>query len=608
LYRNIIPFLNNNISHKGWKLSFFVLLVFMGTSCTSTRWTVKQKNAVDPDDNTLISSTNFLQQAGSITPENPVLKLDLYHINTYEYAEKVLAERFIQQYRPRWGFMAFGLLGAGLSLYAANTTKLIAGQSQTQSTALNATGGILTLSSILNMKPVGEPQKTGEERFLRKTGEKMVIDTVRAEPDKDSKLNITIRYKDRLLMSESPRSFQDSSLSINLARELKPDQIDTQNPDSLHVQVAFGEQDYSYSVPVTSLLIRYVKVTTPVTELRNAPEKVESNILTDLARDSQLRLVERVDDEWYKVMYGLSQTYISQNDAEVIWRTDEFNQEETIVTIPNVPFGNIDVENNIPILADLKRRGAGLIIANENYQNPYDVRKYGLRDARLMHTYWTDAFGIASRNIFQMKDVESKNNIDYTLGRLSAYLKQDTTRLFVYLSGYGVIRKENNEYQYYLVPVDSSAKQNPSQWIDLKKILSRIGSMKTQYTVVAADIDFIQKGSNVDLSGEDARNALLLNTLSRLLTAQNPESVMMFPSHLGQQSLIYRQGTSTDKKHHIFPYYLARALQLRKTDLQSIENYLERNVTFMARRLHDQPQDPQIFGNTHIQLITLDQE
>lgn len=603
MYRNIIPILSINKSQKGWSLSFFVLLVLMVSSCTSTRWTVKQKNAIDPDDNTLISSANYLKKAGSITPENPVLKLDLYHINTYEYAEKVLAERFIQQYRPRWGFMAFGLLGAGLSLYAANNTKLISGQSQTQSIALNATGGILTLSSILNMKPVGEPQKTGEERFLRRTGEHTVIDTVRAEPEKDAKLNITIQYKDRLLMSESPRSFHDSSLSINLARELNPDQIDTKNPDSLHVEVAFGDQDYSYSVPVTSLLIRYVKVTTPVTELRNAPEKEESNILTDLARNSQLRLVERLDDEWYKVMYGLSQTYIAQNDAEVIWRTDEFNQEETIVTIPNVPFGNIDVENNIPILADLKQRGAGLIIANENYENPYKVRKYGLRDARLIHTYWTDSFGIASRNIFQMKDVESKNNIDYTMGRLSAYLKQDTTRLFVYLSGYGVIRKEKEEYQFYMVPVDSSAKQNPSQWIDLKKILSRIGSMKTRYTVVAADIDFVEKGSNVERSGDDVRNSLLLNSLSRSLTAQNPQSAIIFPSHLGQPSLIYRQGTTTDKKHHIFPYYLARALQLRKTDMQSIKNYLERNVTFMARRLHDQPQDPQIFGNTHIQLI-----
>jgi len=78
---------------------------------------------------------------------------------------------------------------------------------------------------------------------------------------------------------------------------------------------------------------------------------------------------------------------------------------------------------------------------------------------------------------------------------------------------------------------------------------------------------------------------------------------VIFGAQVNQHSELYVTDAGEDKKHHIFPYFFAKALQERRTEMGSIFQYLQRNIPYTSRRLHDRSQDPQIFGNTSQELI-----
>jgi hypothetical protein len=118
----------------------FLILASVLFSCTNARWIVKDKNAIDQSEYKILNEQYFLQISGEITPENPILNLDLLSRNEYRFNQRVLAQRNIQDYRLRPGFLALGLSSAALAFYAANSTALNTNRSATQTWTLNAVG------------------------------------------------------------------------------------------------------------------------------------------------------------------------------------------------------------------------------------------------------------------------------------------------------------------------------------------------------------------------------------------------------------------------------------------------------------------------------------
>lgn len=576
-----------------------MLAALLLASCTTTRWSIKDRAAIDTADYTVLSSNRILKQVGNVSPDHPVFELQLLDRNEYRYAEKVLAERNIQKYRPRWGFMTLGLLGAGLSFYAANTTRLVEGQSRTQSVALNATGAILTGISFLNMKPVGDPRPTGEERYLRKTGTRIKVDTVQVQSPETEYATISVSYRDSVLIPEQRQPFEQGKLGLNLAGEIDPSIFPGQAPDSLWVRVKYKDTSRNYGIPVSSVFLPYVRVEQAVTELRNEPEVNESNVLTDLAQGSQLQLVERIDGTWYKVLYGLSPTYISQTDGAVVWKSSDFQQEQSIVTIPNIPFGNIDVESNIPILSDPREGAAALIVTNQEYDRAIERRKYANRDGRLIRTYLTDALGYPEKQVRELRDIRSVTKVSDELRELGRTAGRDSSEVFVFISGHGLVRTEGEGTRFYLRPVGQSPSAATDSLVDLNAFMKRLSETGAHRITVLLDMDF----SRADTAGNgESGMASLFNTLGSILEKPGRQMALFVSNRLNQDSGVFSDGMDTDKRHRIFPYFFAKALQERHTVTGEIVRYLNRNVTYTSRRLHDRPQDPLYIGSYGIDL------
>lgn len=581
-----------------FNISLFVSLLAILSSCTSARWTVKEKNAVDKNEYRILQQEEFLMPAAEVTPENPTLKLDLFSKTKYEYKQRVLMQRNIQKYHLQPGAVALGVGGAAAAFYLANFSSVNGVNTNTKKWTLNAAGALFLASGFMNMKPVGGLRPTGEEKYLRNTGVTTDVDTVKIENNDRIAASVSVRHNGELVFNENQRSFA-GSLEITLGNKLEELQLTGPDPGSISISVDFNDSTYVYEYPVSQILQPYAQVTSRLTELRNSPEKNTDNILADLAKGSRLQVKSYSDKKWFNVLYGISENYIKKQDARLIWRTADFVQEEQVVTVPRVPFGNIDVESNIPILRGPTPNAIALIITNENYSTvKLEQRRYTHRDGRLIKTYLQNGLGYSKENIFELHDVRKPAEINKALSSIRSAVN-DSTKLFVYLGGYGQVQRKGEEVALALLGVSGDG-ESPST-VGLPQLFEKIAALASAQTLVLTDIDFSSKDNGNRFTPNEEIQIIENNTAP---LRSIPNTTILMGSRLNNPSNLYVSPGGEDKKHHIFPYFFAKALQQRKTSLSAIYQYMERNVSYTARRLFDRPQDPLLLGNSSFDLIS----
>ncbi len=564
------------------QLFVLISMVLILAGCSSTRWVVESQDQVDRNDFKLLDSELFLERVNGISPDNPILRFRLKSANTYEYAQRIKTDRYIQSYRPRLGYTLFGLSAAGLATYTALSDDIIKDPTSGQKIALYGSAALLSGVSFLNMKPVGEPTPTGESRLLRKTGTVVETDTLNAVAQNAGQLVYSVYFQDRELIEPTPRSFVDNEIVFNLVEELNPEYFPEEDSAVFTFNMAFEDSSYSYDIPVSSVFEQFVVVNSNLTALRNQPEQDPSNVLTDLASGSQLQLVSR-EGEWYKVLYGISENWVSANDVYTIWRPSQFAEELSVITVPNVPFGSVDVERDIPTaVLDMSNRWA-LIIANESYSGDLSEKNYAQRDGQLIFEYADKALGVPEEQILRYNNISDRQAFTNAFNRLSvAVANSDSTDLFVYLSGYAELN--DSTQTVYLYGTDGSGDGNR---INLNDFFRGLASLPLNSVSVVSDLIFL-----------NPQSSSALQTLAAILTDQTGEGVIVFSSQTDQESYIYSQNSGAQKRHSIFTYFLADGIKKGNLDWTSLINYMERNISFTSRSIFNRPQDILFFGNT----------
>jgi len=367
--------------------------------------------------------------------------------------------------------------------------------------------------------------------------------------------------------------------------------------ERVRVEVSYADSTYNFEYPLNQVLQPFARITSPVAELRSKPDQNTSNILAELIQGSQLQILDYVESDWYKILYGISENYISRDDAELVWRNSDFSRESEVVAVPIVPFGNVDVESNIPILTGVNPNAMALVVSNENYSGPYENRSHAHRDGRLIKTYMENALGVRASSIYEIKDISNSQNLGKTLSAMSSEAN-DSTHVFVYLNGYGTVNKKGDDFNLGLKTTASD-----SSTVELAQLFNNISALTDDKLILLADIEFSAMNEETAISETVIDLEQPLRRISQNITATNPNATVIFGAQVNQHSELYVTDAGEDKKHHIFPYFFAKALQERRTEMGSIFQYLQRNIPYTSRRLHDRSQDPQIFGNTSQELI-----
>lgn len=568
-------------------ISFYLLFLIFLASCTSGRWVVKDEEAVDRSDYEVLKQQKFLAVADSLSPQNPVFKLNVMSHTTYRYKQKMLVQRNIQDYRLRPGFVALGLAGAAAAFYAANSGRFDG--SSAQSLTLNGVGILLAASGFINLKPVGEPRPIGEERYLENTGTVVETDTVNIRDDEISPATVLVTHRGATVFEEELEQISGGQLQMPLGQSFNDLNLTGGDSGNFEIAVTFQDSTYRYKYPVSSILEPYAQITTDLTELRSKPEIEPENVLADLTRGSEIRIDTILNDQWYRVWYGIAENYIQRKDAQIVWRATNFSGNNTnIVAVPRIPFGNVDVESNIPALRERNINAQALIITNENYSEPLSERRDTHRDGQLMEIYLKEALGYATENIHQLTDIREPEQIYQQIEEI-AEAANDSTELFVYMAGYGTIDNRRELYLKNLATEEGTSLEDAS----IRSILDQIASLSLGNTWVVADIDFSPSMS--DSISKEERRALIRSHTSGL--TESPNTVFVTGSQLGQPSRLYRSSTGEDKNHHIFPYFFAQALKERRASMTEIYSLLQQNISYTSRRLHDRPQEPIIFGD-----------
>ncbi len=561
-----------------------ILFLCVTTACSSSKWVVENQNEIDRNDFELLSSRKFLERSGITSPQSPIVSFQLKAENTFEYSLRVRTDRYIQRYRPTFRSVLLGLLGSGLAVgVATQVASDDPDDSNVVENVLYGAAGVIALGSILNMKPVGEPTPTGETRLLRKTGSTSETEMVTALPESNLKATYSIFYRNEIIVGDKEIKPNASTYSINLMEDLNPEEFEHDSSDAIELEVYFNGETYTEIIPLKNVFDSFVVVSSQVTALRDEPAYEERNILTDLAFGSQMRMVSE-DSSWYKVLYGISETWISKTDAYPIWRPSEFASQLSIFAIPNIPFGNVDVETGIPILRESNDSTLVFMLVNGEYKGNYSERPYASRDARLMEEYFQTSLGIPFSNVVRAYDIETQQQLTLAYTRLASRFRRPQKQLIVYLSGY--VRSDEDERIRFL----STSGSNDS--FVLNSLLNSISTLNVEELVVLADLDFVaqEEPGSIEFFGE----SILQN---------NPSSSIVFSATETQRSRDYSIANGDQKRHSIFTYYIADALKIGQSNMFGIINHLQRNVDYTSRRLHDQPQQIIYFGDSNISLI-----
>ena len=259
-----------------------------------------------------------------------------------------------------------------------------------------------------------------------------------------------------------------------------------------------------------------------------------------------------------------------------------------------------DVDRKAPTAQIENKYGVAVIIGNQNYKSK-DVPNvdYALSDARIVKKYVQKTLGYREGNIICLENATQAQfrtffgiESDYK-AKLYSYLRPDKSDVFIYYSGHGA--PDVKTKTGYFVPVDCDPSTVRFNGYSLKLFYDNLAKLPARSITVVLDTCF---------SGGSEKGMLLKNASPVFVDVKNPlltmKNTCVLTSSTGDQISSWYPA----KKHGLYTYYFLKGLQ-GKADADKdgnvtggeLHNYLDEEVSYMARRLHMREQNPQIMGS-----------
>ena len=565
--------------------------LFLST-CTSSKWSVESTQSIDRTEFNLVDEDIFLEISQKPDPNMPILVYDVWNVKTYDYSIKIQTNRYLQRYRPSLTAIFFGVLGASAGYLTAG---ILSPKSSDQYILLGI--GVLSLiTGFAGDRSLDEATSTGEQRLLKQTGVIQLSDTLRATKEPITSPSYTIYNDLEAIAIRNNVAFDKNNYHINLLEDINPSNFLVQENQSIRIELEFNDSLYTQVIPVEDIFERFVVVESEVTALRQNPDNSNNSILTDLVKGSELLLLGDLDN-WYVVRYGITETYISKNDTKLIWRPTDYIDELSIITLPNVPFGNVDVEREIPIRYNENNQAAAFVLSNEFYGDSFPTKRYAERDSKLIEEYLINSLGLGFADIRTSINTSRIEQFKFTWDEFLRLNHSNKKQFILYVNGYITIDNEGNII-YLLGDQASNTWQNIS--ISLTDLILDVIEAGFIELFVVGDFSFSAENQESAISRAKYYDAFYaLN--STLLTKKNINFGLLFSSDGRSDSQLYTKQAIAQKYHSIFSYYLADAIKKGNYTSSQLINYVQRNVDYTSRRLHDTPQNIVYFGNANIE-------
>lgn len=258
-----------------------------------------------------------------------------------------------------------------------------------------------------------------------------------------------------------------------------------------------------------------------------------------------------------------------------------------------------DVDRNLPKTYANNPDAVAVIIGNRDYVND-DVPAvdFALQDALSMKRYLTEVFGYDENNIIMLLNA-TQADFNGTFGtlqsekaRLYNLVKANKSDVFIYYSGHGA--PDIQENAGYFVPVDCDPSLVKFNGYSMNTFYQNLSKIPYRSLTVVIDACF---------SGSSDKGTLLAQTsLARIKSEtgklNDPNAVILTAATGDQVASWY-----PDQYHSLFTYYFLKAVQgaanvdrNKELTLEELRTYLNEEVPYMARRLRNRIQTPEING------------
>lgn len=244
-----------------------------------------------------------------------------------------------------------------------------------------------------------------------------------------------------------------------------------------------------------------------------------------------------------------------------------------------------------------------LIIANQAYESEGvpDV-EYAARDATAMQRFLKTTFGFREENIVVVEDATKGDmetwfgTTDSHRGRLSDFLREGVSEVFIYYVGHGAPDLEMGGA--FLVPVDSDPSYVRNSGYSLELLYRNLGLLEAESVTVVLDTCF---------SGRSHGGFLFDDISPSLVEIQDqavaPPEVNVFTSARDNQVSVWYE----EKQHSLFTYLFLQGLE-GDSDLngdgtvtmREMAAYLEERVPYLAARVAGVRQTPEFTGKNAV--------
>ena len=268
--------------------------------------------------------------------------------------------------------------------------------------------------------------------------------------------------------------------------------------------------------------------------------------------------------------------------------------------------------------APARRRSAGnpdavaVIIGNRSYGGRVPEVEFAHNDANAMQHYAVEVFGVSPQNVIALRDAKLAEmeavlgNPRSYQGKLWRWVRPEESDVLVFYSGHGMPGMKDG--RRYLLPVDGNPDAPELTGYALEVLYANLEKLHARSVTVFLDACF---------SGESPRGPLTRKASGiRVVSKQEPiASVTVLSAASRDQMASWDEESS----HGLFTKHLLDGLSGAadskrygepdgRITLDEIKSYLDREMTYAARRQYGRMQEATVIGDSEKVIVTLDRQ
>lgn len=369
--------------------------------------------------------------------------------------------------------------------------------------------------------------------------------------------------------------------------------LDKREPDACEIL----EVNYRASSGV-SIPFPYVKVEIQMVDCKGQilhsfkAQKTSSGIFLQKSFD---RVVQKALKPFRKITYQ----YQPRNSSR-----DNLASNQTPAPV-ETPVSDVDI--NLPPGKEKRPQAIAVVIGNQNYEDK-DIPNvdFAHQDAQSIRHYLIHSFGYLPENILYYEDASLANfnaifgSAQNHKGLLFNYVRAQESDVFIYYSGHGAPHPQNKTA--YFVPVNCPAELINLNGYGINTFYDNLARIPFRSLTLVIDACFSGQSEGGKLIPQ--ASPIYIKSESKIL--KDPRAQIFLSAEGDQISSWY-----AEKQHSLFTYYFLKGIQGaansnedRFLEFGELRAYIDKEVIYRARRLHNRNQTPEMYGKEDARFFT----